>query len=109
LARARSDAEARALEVLAVAGVAPPLLNVRYEGEEADLSWPADRLIVEIDGAQFHQDPAEDARKDRVWRGAGWTVVRLPSPVVFERPETLIEIANVPAPTAVGRWLHVRG
>jgi hypothetical protein len=67
IGRTRSDAEARALEVLDAAGLDTPLVNVRYDGEEADLSWPAQRAIVEIDGPQFHQDPAEDARKEQVW------------------------------------------
>lgn len=35
--RTRSDAEARALELLHDAGVAPPLANTRIAGEEADL------------------------------------------------------------------------
>jgi Protein of unknown function (DUF559) len=95
LGRARSDAEGRALEVLDVAGVPAPLLNVRHAGEEADLSWPAAGLIIEIDGPQFHRDPDEDARKDAVWRGAGWVVVRISSDAVFRHPELLPQITTV--------------
>lgn len=94
LDRTRSDAEARALEVLDAAGVTAPQVNVRIEGEEADLSWPGSRRVIEIDGPQFHQDPDEDARKDRAWRAGGWTVVRLPSPAVFDSPETLVALAR---------------
>jgi very-short-patch-repair endonuclease len=72
LHRCRSDAEALAVVVLADAGIEPPDINVRIAGEEADLSWPANRLIVEIDGGSFHQDKLEDARKTRIWRAAGW-------------------------------------
>src|SRR3954470_1500150 len=49
LERARSGAEIRALEVLREAHGPPPRLNVRVAGEEADLSWPRQRLVVEID------------------------------------------------------------
>ena len=94
IGRTRSDAEARALEVLDAAGVAAPDVNVRIEGEEADLSWPASRRILEVDGPQFHQDPEEDARKERAWRGAGWRVDRLPSDAVFHRPEELVVLAR---------------
>ena len=43
----RSGAEVRALEVLRAAGRPLPRLNVRIAGEEADLSWSRQRLIVE--------------------------------------------------------------
>ena len=94
IGRTRSDAEARALEVLDAAGVAAPHVNVLIEGEEADLSWPPVRRIVEIDGPQFHQDPEEDARKERVWRAADWRVDRIPSGVVFDAPEVLVALAR---------------
>ena len=76
LHRTRSDAEALALQVLRDAGRPPPDVNVKIAGEEADLIWPAWRLIVELDGAQYHLDAAEDLRKQRAWEAAGWTVRR---------------------------------
>lgn len=93
IARTRSDAEARALEVLDKAGVALPELNERLAGEEADLIWPATRRILEIDGPGFHQDPAQDARKTTAWEAAGWEVHRIPSDLVFDRPEALVALA----------------
>jgi hypothetical protein len=87
--RARSGAEVRALMVLRNAGRPLPRLNHKVAGEEADLSWPAEQLIVEIDGGPFHQDVGEDARKEAVWRSAGWTVRRVPSEVVYDAPEQL--------------------
>ena len=65
-------------------------------GEEADLSWPSRRLIVEIDGPQFHLDPAEDLRKQRIWEAAGWTVRRLPTDDVYLDPERLVALAAEP-------------
>jgi hypothetical protein len=87
--RARSGAEVRALMVLRNAGRPLPRLNQKVAGEEADLSWLAEKLIIEIDGGLFHQDVGEDARKEAVWRSAGWTVRRVPSDVVYDAPEQL--------------------
>src|SRR3954454_12279331 len=53
--RCRSNAEAKGLEILHDAGRPMPLVNKRVNGEEADLTWPAARLIIEIDGSQYHQ------------------------------------------------------
>ena len=99
LERARSGAEIRALEVLRDANRPLPRLNVRIAGEEADLSWPSERLVIEIDGGPFHLDVGEDARKQRTWERAGWTVRRIPSDDVYEWPERLLGLAppaNVP-------------
>lgn len=99
LGRTRSDAEARALEVLAHAGRPLPDVNRLIAGREADLSWPAHRLIIELDGPQFHLDPGEDAMRQAAWESAGWTVRRLPTDAVFDAPERLLALApwsNVP-------------
>lgn len=93
LQRARSGAEIRALEVLRDAGRRLPNLNVRLAGEEADLSWPSERLIIEVDGRPFHLDAGEDARKQAAWEAAGWTVRRIPSDDVYERPRRLLDLA----------------
>lgn len=94
--RARSGAEVRALEILRAARCPAPRLNVRIADEEADLSWARHRLIIEIDGGPFHLDVGEDARKQASWEAAGWTVRRLCSDDVYERPERLLTIAPVP-------------
>ena len=91
--RTRSNAEARALEILHDADVEPPKVNLRVAGEEADLLWPHRRVIVEIDGPQFHQFSADDARKRQLWEGAGYTVRRISSDEVYARPEALIALA----------------
>ena len=96
LERARSGAEIRAMEVLRDAGRPVPRLNVRIGGEEADLVWLGPRLIVEIDGGPFHLDVGEDARRQAAWQRAGWTVRRLPSDDVYERPHRLLQLAPPP-------------
>ncbi len=87
------------MEVLRGAHRPLPRLNARVAGEEADLSWARCRLIIEVDGGPFHLDRGEDARKQRTWERAGWTVRRLPSDDVYERPDLLLAVApstNVP-------------
>jgi hypothetical protein len=101
LERARSGAEVRALELLRDAGRPMPKLNKDIAGEEADLSWARQRLIIEIDGGPFHLDVGEDARKQAIWEAAGWTVRRLPSEDVYDNPERLLSLSpsvNVPQP-----------
>jgi Protein of unknown function (DUF559) len=93
LERARSGAEIRALEILRAAGRQLPKLNYRVAGEEADLSWSHPRLIVEIDGGPFHLDVGEDARKQAAWEAAGWTVQRISSDDIYERPHRLLSVA----------------
>jgi very-short-patch-repair endonuclease len=98
LHRCRSDAEARAVELIADARLPIPDINHRRATEEADLSWPERRLIVEIDGDRFHRDKAEDARKTAIWKAAGWRVRRARSDDVFDTPDAFT--------AAVKRWLR---
>ena len=98
LERSRSGAEVRALEVLRDAGFLLPRLKRNVAGEEADLSWPARRLIIEVDGGPFHLDAGEDARKEAIWERAGWTVRRIDADLVYDNPDRLLALAmpNVP-------------
>jgi hypothetical protein len=93
--RARSGAEVRAMEILREAGEELPRLNVVVAGEEADLSWSRELLIIEIDGGPFHQDVGEDARKEAVWRAAGWRVLRIDSDHVYEHPQQFLELVRL--------------
>jgi very-short-patch-repair endonuclease len=97
--RARSAAEVRAIQGLRDAGLLMARLNFDVAGEEADLSWPQLRLIVEIDGGPFHLDVGEDARKQAIWEAAGWRVRRVPADVVHDDLGAflaLVTTANVP-------------
>jgi hypothetical protein len=91
--RTRSDPEGRGLEVLHDAGTPPPLVNEKVAGVEADMVWPKERRIIEIDGPQYHLFPEEDARKEEIWREAGYVVRRIPSDAVYHSPEELIALA----------------
>jgi hypothetical protein len=91
--RCRSNPEALALEILHDAGVEPPQVNVEVAGREADLVWRRHRRIIEIDGGGYHRFPAEDARKEAAWRKAGYTVGRISSDDVYDRPDELLRLA----------------
>lgn len=92
--RARSNAEARGLEILHDAEVEPPKVNIRIAGEEADFTWLQRRLIIEIDGPQYHQHQDEDSRKAMLWARAGYTVRRISSDEIYANPESLIALAS---------------
>ena len=96
--RCRSDAEARGLEILHDAGIPPPAVNVQVNGPRPDFTWRRDKLIIEIDGPQFHLFAEEDARKEARWRAAGFRVWRISSTAVYARPGALVALyrSNVP-------------
>ena len=89
------------MEILRAADHPLPRLNHRVAGEEADLSWTRERLIVEIDGGPFHLDRGEDLRKQARWERAGWSVKRIPSDFVYEHPHRLLELAPPPRTSGV--------
>ena len=68
-------------------------MNVRINGEEADPVWPKEKRIIEIDGPQYHRFAEEDARKQRAWEAAGFTVRRVSSDAVYNGGE-LIALAG---------------
>ena len=92
--RTRSNAEARALEVLQDTGLLPEGVNRRVAGAEADLVWSDRRLIIEIDGPQYHQFSDDDERKQRAWEAAGYEVRRIPSGDVYANPDLLVSLAS---------------
>ncbi len=96
LERCRSDAEAMAVALIAERRREPPDINVQIAGEEADLSWPRQRVIIELDGPQFHVLRDEDLRKQRVWEAAGWEVRRSPTAAVYDDQDGFM--ARVPEP-----------
>ena len=64
--------------------------------KKRDLSWSRHRLIIEVEGEPFHLDVGEDTRKEACWEAAGWTVGRISSDDVYERPQRLLRLAPVP-------------
>jgi REase_MTES_1575/Transcriptional regulator, AbiEi antitoxin len=80
LLHTQSVAERLASPLIIDAGLPRPLLNQYLEGLKVDLHWPEHRLIVEVDGYQFHvsrQAFEEDRRRDQILTAAGYTVIRI--------------------------------
>jgi hypothetical protein len=94
LDRCKSDAEAYAMEVLHTHKRPLPDVNAMLAGGEADLSWPDRKLIIEIDGGQFHRDKLHDAHKRAKWMAAGYEVHRIASDLVFASPELVLQMSG---------------
>ena len=76
----RSELERSFLEFVRESGFPNPSTNVTVNGFEVDAFWPAYRLIVELDGHEFHRSRAafeRDRARDGVLQGVGYRVIRL--------------------------------
>jgi very-short-patch-repair endonuclease len=76
----RSEAEERLRALCKAARLPAPRMNARAAGWEVDAFWPAQRLIVEIDGWRYHRTRRrfeDDRRKDAALTVAGYRVVRI--------------------------------
>lgn len=80
----RSDFEALVLPRLVAMGLPRPLCNetLRLEGERlmVDFLWPAQKVVVETDGAATHQTPVafqRDRHRDQLLIAAGYRVPRV--------------------------------
>jgi very-short-patch-repair endonuclease len=96
--RTRSDAEAAALVLMAQAGVTLPKVNHHVNGIEADFHWPEPKLILEVDGYEFHEERAqfeEDRRRELVHAAAGWQVVRASAKQVMREPALVLAALGV--------------
>lgn len=76
----RSELELKFLEFLDSAGLPSPQTNVLVEGLEVDCLWREQRLVLELDGRDFHATRAafeRDRERDRILQVAGWRPVRI--------------------------------
>lgn len=76
----RSAAERRLRRLLRDAQLPQPRANARVAGYEVDFLWEEEKVIVELDGFQFHGHRRafeRDRRKDRVLADAGFQVIRI--------------------------------
>ena len=61
-------------------GLPTPRINVKVNGKEVDALFPEERVIVELDSVEFHDDPISfrrDRRRDRGSAAHGFVTVRL--------------------------------
>ena len=85
----RSGAERRLRRLVKAAGFTPPAFNTYVRGFEVDAVWPAEKLVVEVDGyaAHGHQAAFErDRAKDQALVAAGYVVVRFTWNQLTRRP-----------------------
>jgi hypothetical protein len=92
----RSEDERRLVRLCRAAGIPAPQCNrwIAVEGAgpggfEVDACWPAQRVIVEVDSRDFHDSERaweNDRYRDRLLTLAGWTVIRVTSRDLRERP-----------------------
>jgi len=76
----RLEAERRMWRLARDSGLPQPLCNARVNGVEVDFVWPEQRLIVEVDGYQFHGHRRafeRDRRRDQALIAAGYRVMRV--------------------------------
>jgi very-short-patch-repair endonuclease len=75
----RSDLEDAFLALCRRHHLPRPAVNRRVQGMEVDFSWPAHRLVAEVDGFRYHGTRAafeRDRVRDATLTAAGWRVVR---------------------------------
>jgi very-short-patch-repair endonuclease len=78
--RTRSDLEVDFLALCVRHRLPAPEVNARIEGFEVDMHWPGTRLIVELDGYEYHRTGAAfeaDRRRDAHLQTKGYTVIRV--------------------------------
>jgi hypothetical protein len=89
----RSELERRFLRLCDRAGIPRPAVNVPVEGFEVDFFWPAERLVVELDGWSFHRGRAafeRDRSRDAALQVAGYRVLRITYRRLVEDPDSVV-------------------
>jgi len=105
----RSEAERLMMQLLRQARLPPPRTNLRINGFEADLVWPEHKLIVEVDGYQFHGHRRafeRDRRRDAAHALAGYTVIRITWRQLTQEPMAVA--ATIAGALAMARARAVR-
>jgi predicted transcriptional regulator of viral defense system len=92
LARTRSRGERLLLTVCQTQAIPIPEVNVYVNGWLVDAHWPAQKLVVEIDGPRGHRTPAQlyrDHQRDLELRAAGYVVLRYTETQLKDTPEAV--------------------
>lgn len=79
LTTSRSDLEMKFLRICRQSQLPEPHMNSRMAGYEVDFLWPLEKLVVEVDGFEFHSGQAAfeaDHVRDADLAMAGYRVVR---------------------------------
>jgi very-short-patch-repair endonuclease len=76
----QSRAEREMRRLMRGAGLPQPLCNRWIHGYRVDFVWPEHKLVVEVDGYQFHGHRSafeRDRKKDQILIAAGYRVIRI--------------------------------
>jgi hypothetical protein len=94
----KSTAEDLFLEIIEPTPLPQPEANVWVRGFRVDFYWPAERLVVEVDGFAFHSSHRmfeKDRARDAALAAAGLRVIRITWKQLVEEPATvLVRIAQ---------------
>lgn len=95
----RSAAERKLLRLVRTASLPSPVTNARVGSHEVDFLWPHQRVIVEVDGYQWHSDRAafeRDRVRDAELQALGYRVVRVTWRQLQREPRVVLaRIASV--------------
>ena len=89
----RSELENKFMELVHEAGLPPPSQNVYLNGFEVDACWADHKLVVELDGYEYHRTRAafeRDRERDARLRAEGWLVLRFSWRQVVSDPESVV-------------------
>ena len=103
----KREAERRMKLLLRKADLLTPVTQYRVAGYPADFAWPAQKLIVEVDGYQFHGHRLafeRDRRRDQAHVLAGYRVIRITWRQLTEEP--LAVVATIAAALSASRAAH---
>ncbi len=92
-ARLRSQAERRFLDLVRRGRLPAPEANARVGRHEVDFLWRSERVIVEVDGFQFHSSRAafeRDRLRDAELQAQGYRVMRVTWRQMTGEPEAVL-------------------
>jgi very-short-patch-repair endonuclease len=94
----RSEAEEMLLALIRRARLPEPELNARLLGYEVDALWRRERLVVEVDGYEYHRSRSAfeaDRAKGATLTAAGYPVLRLTVRQMRDRPlRVVVQVAQ---------------
>lgn len=107
--RTRSWGERRLLSLIRDAGLPVPLTNRLLLGFQVDAVWPDLKLVVEVDGHEFHGDRdsfENDRARDAALVAAGYRVIRFTATQLDEQP--LVVLGQLAAALALASETNAR-
>jgi very-short-patch-repair endonuclease len=89
----RSKRERSFLKLMRESGLPMPETNAKFGPYEPDFLWRRERLVVEIDGYNFHSGPdtfGRDREKDLFFKGHDLWVLRFTGDHILRQPAMVL-------------------